>query len=982
MHSPLRFTIIIAIIGLIIAGCSGHNSSPVAPNETPSPQNLTANADISADSVVNSHYLLSSGLIFINTENPDDPKFEIVPVREGEIHLNILKFLEGAPCYDCFRIVGFNFPGPGYENLNLDIRIDHPFNQLLYSIFDVRGIIIFDGSHLFPFIGKTTSDPSIGEGSLLNADGYTALYNGSTLAAPVGDYQKYFPGKLSTVTMPNSDINGYIYFKTDGPLNDRNAFYANSFDVKTFSMKLPTDVFVIGYAVDASWAPPIGTPVDDPLADFDTTANCTEPWKIEVQDLGPGLTWESGTTKLQIDVYDWQGKSTHHAPVVECPEIFNGIYSAIWVSDGDGFTRYEADISYTNLASGGEYECLVGVEANENDPVGKPWLDLTAYEVFNISVVEDNPFNLVDVTPPWLNFEPHDISFDGNYAYIAGGMHGLLIFDINDPLNPVFVSKIDTPWKAKHVLASGGYVYVSDFEARLHIFDCDPIESTCIISSLSFPNGVEGFTISGNYVYLTDGDSGLQIIDISQPESPNIICSLPVNGYTYDVAVEGNYAYVVGGHDGFVIVDIENPESAFIFDTMLGGSASIAVSGGYAYVCGNSGVQIIDLDPLESAHTVTVVHLDDQGAEDIVLSNGFAFVTGPWGFHVIDIEPQETAHVVSSVEHLHWGCAVAMSGSYVYVVEERYGIQIMCVSPQSSAYLAKYLETPCIAVDVAVSDGYAFVADSYAGLEIVDIAQPESAYIYNTVQILGGSDEMAMSGAYSYFMDHSDNFYIVDINPVESAHFVNWIKLPLEEWDDDIFDIAVSGDYAYAAADGTGLHIIDIDPPESVSVVTTIPTAGHAIGVDVSGDYAYVAEGNKGIQIIDVNPPESFEIVKTIDPGFSSKVTISGSYAYVTDSSHGNLYIIDIDPPESAYIVNSVETPHTYGDVIQVVVLDGYAYIADGKAGLQIVDVDPPESAHIVSSLDTPSYAINVAVSDGYAYVADYEGGLRIIKLW
>jgi uncharacterized delta-60 repeat protein len=384
MHSAFRFTLIIAIIGLIIAGCAGHNSQPISPDETISPQDVTGNADVSDDSSGNSHYLLSSGLIYINTENPDDPIFEIIPAREEEIHFNVLKFLEVAPCNDCFRIVGFNFPEPGF--LNLDIRIDHPFTDLLYSVFDFRCVIMFDGSHEFPSIGKTTSDPSIGEGSLLSADGFTALYNGSTITAPVGEYQKYFPGKLSTELIPNSDINGYIYFRSDDPANNRNAFYANSYDVKTFSMKLPADIFVIGYAVDASWAPPISEPVDDPLTDFDLNANCTEPWKIEVHDIGPGLTVEGGTTKLQIDVYDWQGKSTHHAPVIECPEIFDGFCSAIWTSDGDGYSRYEANISNTNLAAIGNYMCLIGVMANENDPVGKPWLDLTAYQIFSLDV--------------------------------------------------------------------------------------------------------------------------------------------------------------------------------------------------------------------------------------------------------------------------------------------------------------------------------------------------------------------------------------------------------------------------------------------------------------------------------------------------------------------------------------------------------------------------------------------------------------------
>ncbi|MCX6645585.1 MAG: hypothetical protein NTY09_04400, partial [bacterium] len=378
---------IISIIWVVISGCSGHNSLPVTPDNVKASPEITGNAAEVPDSSGNSHYLLAYNFIYVDLENPDDPKFEIIPAREGEIHLNVLKFLEGAPCFDCFRIVGFDFPGPGYQYLIVDIRIDHPIGNLLYSAFDLRGIIMFNGSHEFPSIGKTTSDPSIGEGSLLNADGYTALYNGSTLTATVGDLQKYFPGKLSTETIPNSDINGYIYFRTDDPANNRNAFYANSYDVKTFSMKLPVSTFVIGYAVDASWAPPISEPVDDPLTDFDVNANCIEPWNIEVQDVGPGLTVEGGTTKLQIDVYDWQGKSTHHAPVVECPDIFDGTYSATWESDGDGYSRYEADISNTNLAPQGDYTCLIGVEANENDPLGTPWLDLTAYQFISLKVI-------------------------------------------------------------------------------------------------------------------------------------------------------------------------------------------------------------------------------------------------------------------------------------------------------------------------------------------------------------------------------------------------------------------------------------------------------------------------------------------------------------------------------------------------------------------------------------------------------------------
>ena len=329
------------------------------------------------------------GFIYVDPDHPDGPQLEVIPVRQGEYHLNVLKLLEINPCDDCFRIVGFDFPEP--DKLDIDILIEHPMTDLDKSVFDVRTIIMFNGSHEFPTSGKTISDPSLSEGEVLNPDGYTALHNGSTIEAPTGELQKYYPGELATPLIPNSDINGYKYFIPDTPLNNRNAFYAGTSDVQTLSLQLPTTgSFVIGYAVDVSRLLPITSPVDDPLTDFDINANCIEPWKVVVteEEIGYGLTILGGQTKLIIDVYDWQGKSTHHEPVVECPELFDGSLTAMWVSDGADYSRYEVIVSNENLASVGNYMCLVGVEAIENNPADTPWLDLTAYQFISLEVTE------------------------------------------------------------------------------------------------------------------------------------------------------------------------------------------------------------------------------------------------------------------------------------------------------------------------------------------------------------------------------------------------------------------------------------------------------------------------------------------------------------------------------------------------------------------------------------------------------------------
>jgi uncharacterized delta-60 repeat protein len=312
---------------------------------------------------------------------------------------------------------------------------------------------MFQGSHEFPVAGKSISDQALGDGALLNADGYTALYNGSTIIAPVGDLQKYYPGNLATPAIPNSDINGYKYFITDNPSNNRNAFFGDSsgVDVQTYSLKLPTGPFILGYAVDANWWAPISEPVDDPLIDFDINANCPEPWKIVVTEepIGQGLTDKGGQTKLLIDVYDWQGKETHFDPVLECPELFEGIYSGIWNSDGDGYTRYEATIANTKLASAGDYMCLIGVEANENDPVGKPWLDLTAYKSIILEVTGNGAGsgNLI-WAKQFGGLASYDMSrgitvLSDNSTVVTGKFGGSATFGSGEPNQTVLISAGD-----------------------------------------------------------------------------------------------------------------------------------------------------------------------------------------------------------------------------------------------------------------------------------------------------------------------------------------------------------------------------------------------------------------------------------------------------------------------------------------------------------------------------------------------------------
>ncbi|MCX6646079.1 MAG: PKD domain-containing protein [bacterium] len=546
MNLPIRSLLIVVIIVLVIAGCSGQRSQPIAPDMAGSQPELSGNAEIQSDSGESSHYLLFYNMIYIDLDNPDGPKFEIIPVRETEIHLNILKFLEDGPCFNCFKIVGFNFPQPGY--LDVDIQIDHPFDDLSLSVFDVRGIMMFQGSHTFPVAGKTTSDPALGDGALLNPDGYTALYNGSTITAPVGALQKYYPGNYATPAVPNSIINGYKYYITDNPLNNRNAFFAGTSDIQTFSIKLPTGPFVLGYAVDANWWTPISEPVDDPLTDFGLNANCPEPWKIVITEepIDDGLTDQGGQTKLLVDVYDWQGKVTHHYPTVECPELFDGSSQATLFSDGSDHAIYEVTISNTKLAPIGEYTCLIGVEANENDPVGKPWLDLTAYQLQTLTVIAKptvNPVAVAEAIPnPQAVFQP--VSFSGTASNDPDG-GDIVLYEWDWDNDGVYD---ETGENTEHTWNDAGNNYVqlrvTDDDDETDTLD-EPLEVKIVPVILLWAKSAGGVTrydeshgitsLSDDSVVVTGGFGETATFGLGEPNQTVLTCD--GGNYDYDIFI-------------------------------------------------------------------------------------------------------------------------------------------------------------------------------------------------------------------------------------------------------------------------------------------------------------------------------------------------------------------------------------------------------------------------------------------------------------
>jgi len=911
---------------ITFASCSGSSKSqsPLEPNNKTNDFPLSfGTEDTSGRSVL---------AVYDAVIDPIAKTFTVTPAeRIADYHFPLTQLYPNV-----LKIVGYGWT----PNFWADIKLAHPFPGSGIKAYDPRVIAILPANPGVSFNYPVFN--CIGNNSVvMEPDGYTKLFDnlGGSIPGNTNPFKAYFKDQPNRVWSStgitfetqrwNMNLSGF-----EGPLQ-----YKLIVDVSTNYPNSP-----------------------QPVID-----NAPEPVQIETT-VGPGLTSNGGSALVEVTFLDWQGASDIKCKV-ETPALFNSAIQLPYSRPGPNPNEYifSGTISNSLLAPPGEYDILI---AAWDIPT-----DIHVFQEIKAQVVDEIIFDPVDVTPPWLNFSPNDVFIDGIYAYIAGGVNGLHIFNISDPINPFWVSWVDTDI-ASGVYVTGGLAYVVGYY-RLQIIDIQPPESANIVNNVNIPGASSRCVyVTNGYAYVADLLSGLNIIDIEPPESANLVKTVDTPAQAFGVYVTDGYAYVADENSGLQIIDIDPPESASIVKTVDTPSwaCNVYVIGGYAYVADwTSGLHIIDIEPLGSAHIIKTISTY-SAAMDVYVTGGYAFVAdNTSGFQIIDVEPPENAYIYKTIEATGIVGDIFITDDYAYVTDGGSGLQIIDIKPLETANIVNTIITPGSAYGIDVTDGYAYIASYHSGLHIIDIVPPESASVLKVVDTPGSAYGINLTGNYAYLSDGLEGLLIIDIEPLESSYIVKTVDTP-----GSAFGAYINGDYAYCADGTSGLQIIDIEPPQTASIVKTVDTPNHAYDVFVSGGYAYVADSTSGLQVIDIEPLENSSIVKTIDTSDASGIYLNGSYAYVADGITG-LQIIDIEQPENAFIVKTIGTPGTANGIFAT---GGYAYVADGSSGLQIIDIDPPESASIVNNVDTPGSARGICVTDGYAYIADDPGGLRIIKLW
>ncbi len=676
------------------------------------------------------------------------------------------------------------------------------------------------------------------------------------------------------------------------------------------------------------------------------------------------------------------------------------------------------------------------------------------------------------------------LAIAGHNVFIPAGDAGFKIIDITDPKNTSLAgsyprSLVDAPLYASDLRVKGDYAFVAAGDEGLVVFRISNLDNITAVAKLSLGSGAFAIDLAGSTVCVAGGSGHFWTIDISAPTQPKLLGSYLAPGADSAVAwklqVTGNFAFVAAGQGGVQVIDLSDltkPTAAGGFGT-FDEVQGIFIANNLAIVGdGNAGFRLFEVVPgpvslpviLEQPESIRVpqgtpAQFSVQASAESALAYQWLFKTAPlqgansatftldqaWpaqdgayavvvsstggsvlssaadlkAVHppVIGTPPanqrlvegetlslQVTANTDGPGEYqwLKEGANIpgatnssfrvenlssANAGNYAVIVSNIAGAVTSAsgtVQVLPKVVLKEISKWPEVIKnenvwDVQVAGRLAFLAAGPAGLLILDVADPAKPVQIGALATKGYSYGLDVKSPYVYLADGlNGGLAVVDVRDPK-----NPVRLIRVTTGTEVRDVKVVGNLAYVAAGEGGLVIVDVTDPANPQLVSNEQTPMNARAIDVAGDLACVAEWDWGMTIYNVSNPAKPVVEDTMRPslfnlGFSVyAVQIVGKSAYAGIAYDG-FEIYDLSNPHAPTSESVFDTPG-FAEGVHV---DGdHVFIGDASSGVQVIDVGDLDRPRRVGSWDTAGEAGAIDLSNGFAFVADGSKGLVILSV-
>lgn len=317
-----------------------------------------------------------------------------------------------------------------------------------------------------------------------------------------------------------------------------------------------------------------------------------------------------------------------------------------------------------------------------------------------------------------------DICIRGNFAYVAAGRAGLMVFDVSNPLKPIRIGGFYLKGESRAVYVDGNRAYLAlgtfntggcayDPQGRLVIMDVSQPNQPALLGEYRLCGRGDQLVISGHYAYIAAYDTGLLVVDVSNPNKPMGVSSLFTANSINGLDVSGNNLYLTMGGQGLQVLDISQPAKPVCVGSYGTPDARAVKCAGRLACVADASEGLLVLDIGDPAKPVLGGSFPLEGDfQDIEVAGTLACLAAKEELHFFDIiDPAKPLHLNTFPTRKETEC-LAFSGPYAYVADGVFGLQVIDLAKPTAPLLAGVAQTSASAVKVQVAGRYGYVAES------------------------------------------------------------------------------------------------------------------------------------------------------------------------------------------------------------------------------------------------------------------------------
>ena len=445
------------------------------------------------------------------------------------------------------------------------------------------------------------------------------------------------------------------------------------------------------------------------------------------------------------------------------------------------------------------------------------------------------------------------------------------------------------------------------------------------------------------------------------------------SGYSQDTVIEGNTAFVASGVWGLEVLDISDPGNIQrIAHLYLGRSIQTLYKHGN-HLFANSGSQLlfIDVSDASQPREAGALALGGYSRHFSIRENRLFVSYGPFSSNQIaiyDISDLSQPNLLSQ-----WA-----AGQVRFVGSP--GPGLLCVADMEEGFLVWDISNEAQPVQLSALPGLTsptkggtldeehVVLAEFNQLYVVDITNPANPTVCQQLPLTAFPRKISVeAGRVTVFHSTGIDSYNLT-QPCSGGRDIT------SAGDHSFVGGQVRGMTAYGAANEYGFRVIDLSTSNEIGIYDH---SFHPSGLLVRDDVLMTCDQRLGLQCFDLSNPYNPQYNKTV--AFDAEplgITASGSFAYLTSVAPYQLEVLDISNPANPTPLASSPLS-TFFEFAKVEGNRLYAY-KPFEQMLTAVDVSQPGSAVELGTLNVPDVR-DMVVKDGFLYVAEGENGLLVI---